>query len=98
MLFSYGILLREPKAVYIHTPLVFYRQHETSACATLTKEAIRGDIEKVASRFVEILRRDNVPEEIEAYAKEYAAWKAKNEIRKHKARLTREKRCVKLSK
>ena len=64
MLFSYGILLREPKAVYIHTPLVFYRQHETSACATLTKEAIRGDIEKVASRFVEILRRDNVPEKI----------------------------------
>lgn len=64
MLFSYGILLREPKAVYSHTPLVFYRQHETSACATLTKAAKRGDVEKLAERFAEILQKDDVPDEV----------------------------------
>ena len=32
---------------------------------------------------------DNVPEEMEAYIKEYSEWKAKNEIRAHKAAQTR---------
>lgn len=35
---------------------------------------------------------DNIPEEVEAYAACYGAWKADQEIRKEKARRTREKK------
>lgn len=49
----------------------------------------RNDLSTRHTTGLRIGPADNIPEEVEAYAKEYAEWKAKNEIRAHKATQTR---------